>query len=154
MTGDGKPDLILVNGDNADQSQILKNYHGVRIFENEGKEKFTEKWFYPIHGASGLEVGDFDQDGKMDLFVIAFFPDRKESPKQDLVYFKQEKNGDFEPFILPNAPDFNWLTITQGDLDRDGDQDVVIGTFAFDDLYKAPTSKWSPFVILRNSKNK
>jgi hypothetical protein len=152
MNGDGFPDLVLVNGDNADQSQILKNYHGVRIFENNGKGKFEESWFYPIHGASGLEVGDFDQDGDMDLFVISFFPDRNEMMKQDLIYFGQEKNGVFEPFILENTPDLNWLTITQGDLDGDGDQDVVVGTFSFEDLYKAPTSSWRPFVILRNTK--
>lgn len=153
MNGDGFSDLILVNGDNADQSQILKNYHGVRIFENDGSGKFEETWFYPIHGASGLEIGDFDENGTMDLFVIAFFPNRKETPKQDLIYFRQAKSKNFEPFILANAPDLNWLTITKGDLDQDGDQDLVIGTFAFDDLYKAPTSNWSPFAILRNGKN-
>jgi hypothetical protein len=152
MNGDGFPDLVLVNGDNADQSQILKNYHGVRIFENDGFGKFEEAWFYPIHGASGLEIGDFDENGTMDLFVIAFFPDRKQSPKQDLIYFKQTNSKDFEPYVLANAPDLNWLTITKGDLDQDGDQDLVIGTFAFDDLYKAPTSNWSPFAILRNRK--
>jgi hypothetical protein len=151
MNGDGTPDLILVNGDNADQSQILKNYHGVRIFENKGSGKFVERWFYPMHGASGLEVGDFDQDGDVDLITIAFFPDRNQTPRQDLVYFRQGETGRFDPFILENAPEFNWLTITKGDLDSDGDQDVVIGTFAFDELYKAPTSNWRPFIILRNS---
>lgn len=154
MNGDGFPDLVLVNGDNADQSQILKNYHGVRIFENDGKGKFKERWFYPMHGASSLELGDFDEDGMKDLIVISFFPNKKETSKQDLIYFKQLKTGELQPFILENAPDFNWLTITQGDLDGDGDQDLVIGTFAFDDLYKAPTTPWSPFVILRNGKNK
>jgi hypothetical protein len=154
MTGDGLPDLILVNGDNADQSQILKNYHGVRIFRNEGSAKFSEAWFYPMHGASGLEVGDFDDDGKLDVIAIAFFPDSNQAPRQDLVYFKQGENGVFKPFVLAEAPDFNWLTITQGDLDGDGDQDLVVGTFDFDQLYKPPTESWRPFVILRNQSNK
>lgn len=150
MTGDGHSDLILVNGDNADQSQILKNYHGVRIFENDGSGRFEETWFYPMYGASGLEVGDFDQDGKSDLIAISFFPDKNQYPKQDLVYFRQDSSGEFEPFVLENSPDFHWLTISQGDLDLDGDLDILVGTFAFDQLYKAPDSSWKPFVVLRN----
>ncbi|RIW17304.1 VCBS repeat-containing protein [Algoriphagus lacus] len=150
MTGDGLPDLILVNGDNADQSQILKYYHGVRIFKNTGEGEFEESWFYPMHGASGLEVGDFDLDGDMDLVSISFFPDKNQQPKQDLIYFRQSSSGKFEPHILANSPGFHWLTISQGDVDLDGDQDLLIGTFAFDQLYKPPTDTWKPFVILRN----
>lgn len=150
MTGDGLPDLVLVNGDNADLSQILKNYHGVRIFENSGSGEFNESWFYPMHGASGLEVGDFDQDGKTDLIAISFFPEKNQNPRQDLIYFSQVSKGKFEPFVLAKAPDLHWLTISQGDLDLDGDLDILIGTFAFDQLYKAPTSSWNPFVVLRN----
>ncbi|WP_332911767.1 hypothetical protein [Algoriphagus boritolerans] len=55
---------------------------------------------------------------------------------------------------MANAPDFNWLTLTKGDLDGDGDHDIVVGTFAFDELYKQPTSDWRPFVVLRNQSNK
>lgn len=150
MTGDGVADLILVNGDNADLSQILKNYHGVRIFEGNGSGEFEESWFYPMYGASGLEVGDYDQDGLPDLIAISFFPDKNQSPKQDLIYFRQVSKGIFEPRILLKSPDFHWLTISQGDLDLDGDMDLLIGTFAFDQLYKAPSSTWSPFVVLRN----
>jgi hypothetical protein len=151
ITGDGFPDLILVNGDNADQSQILKNYHGVRIFQNNRDGSFDESWFYPMHGASGLEVGDFDQDGDLDLITISFFPDRKQMPKQDLIYFRQAGKGVFQPHVLANSPDFHWLTLAQGDVDLDGDQDVLIGTFAFNQLYKVPTEQWRPFVILRNT---
>ncbi len=150
MTGDRVPDLVLVNGDNADLSQILKNYHGVRIFENNGDGEFEERWFYPMYGASGVEVGDFDQDGDSDIIAISFFADQNQLPKQDLLYFRQNSEGKFEPFNLPDSPGYYWLTLTQGDLDLDGDQDIVIGTFAFDQLYKPPTTHWRPFVILRN----
>jgi hypothetical protein len=97
-----------------------------------------------------LEVGDFDQDGDSDLFAISFFPDKNQQPKQDLIYFRQNKEGRLEPFILTKSPGFHWLTITQGDLELDGDQDILIGTFAFDQLYKPPTTNWQPFAVLRN----
>lgn len=151
INGDGHLDLILVNGDNADLSQILKKYHGVRIFLNDGDGKFEENWFYPLHGASGIEVGDFDQDGDMDLVVLSFFPDSNQRPRQDLMYFRQDSSGDFEPFVIQENIDSHWLTMTKGDLDRDGDEDLVIGTFEFDDLYKKPSKPWRPFIILRNS---
>jgi uncharacterized protein YceK len=150
MDGDGLKDLILVNGDNADQSQILKYYHGVRIFKNQGEGKFEEAWFYPLHGASGLEISDFDQDGDLDLFVIAFFPESKQSPRQDLVYF-QKSGSTYQPFVLDVSLGFHWLTLTKGDLDLDGDEDVVVGTFEFEQLYQVPKENWKPFVILKNS---
>ncbi len=150
MTGDGHPDLVLVNGDNADLSQILKNYHGVRIFENDGSGEFEESWFYPMHGASALEVGDFDQDGRQDLVAISFFPDKTQRPKQKLVYFRQTSRGVFDPFVMADAPDLHWLAISKGDLDLDGDIDLVVGTFAFDELYRPATSHWTPFAVLRN----
>ncbi|TDQ13603.1 VCBS repeat protein [Algoriphagus boseongensis] len=151
MDEDGLKDLILVNGDNADQSQILKFFHGVRIFKNLGDGKFEESWFYPLHGASGIEISDFDLDGDLDLFVIAFFPDSGQKPRQDLVYFQQE-DFEFTPFVLKESLDYHWLTIAKGDLDLDGDEDIVVGAFEFNQLYQAPKENWKPFVILKNLK--
>lgn len=150
MNGDGFDDLITVNGDNADKSQILKNYHGVRIFLNDGKNSFEESWFYPIHGATGLEVADFDLDGDMDLFTLAFFPDRNQGPSESLIYFSQSAQMEFDPFIPAIETKNKWLTMTKGDLGMDGDLDLIVGEFDFDELYQAPKDNWKPILIFEN----
>lgn len=149
---DGQKDLILVNGDNADLSQVLKSFHGVRIFLNQGDLDFEPSWFYPMHGASGLEVDDFDQDGDQDIFVLSFFPDQNQSPKQNLLYFEQNGKMDFQAYSPVIEEDSHWLTMTKGDLDTDGDLDLVVGAFEFDDLYKQPNEAWSPIVVFKNQK--
>jgi hypothetical protein len=44
---DGDMDILYVNGDNFDYSQILKPYHGIRIYENDGSDNFQRKVFLP-----------------------------------------------------------------------------------------------------------
>ncbi|MBN3584295.1 VCBS repeat-containing protein [Algoriphagus aestuarii] len=151
MNADGRKDLVVVNGDNADLSQILKNYHGVRVFINQGDFEFEEGWFYPMHGASALEVGDFDQDGDQDLFVLSFFPDESQKPKQDLLFFRQNGTLQFTPFAPKIDFGSHWLMMTKGDLELDGDEDLVVGVFEFDDLYSKPTAAWSPILVLKNT---
>ncbi|MDF2157453.1 VCBS repeat-containing protein [Algoriphagus sp. CAU 1675] len=151
VNGDGAKDLILVNGDNADLSQILKPYHGLRIFINNGNGEFEEDFFYPMYGATGLSVEDFDQDGDLDIFVISFFPDKNEAPGLDLIYFRQEESGEFNPFYSEKIPRDGLLTIASGDIDGDQDLDVVIGKFKFDELYAQPKDQWSPILVIRNN---
>lgn len=43
MNNDGHQDIIATNGDNGDYPPILKDYHGIRIYLNNGSNQFHEK---------------------------------------------------------------------------------------------------------------
>ncbi|NJN34073.1 MAG: VCBS repeat-containing protein [Saprospiraceae bacterium] len=50
MNNDGKPDILYTNGDNADYSIVLKPYHGLRIFLNNGSNHFNQAYFSQYTG--------------------------------------------------------------------------------------------------------
>ncbi len=153
MNRDGHLDLVLVNGDNADKSHILKPYHGIRIFLNNGEYQFEESWFYPMYGASGLVIDDFDQNGELDLAVISYFPDQNQIPRKNFLFFKNLGQLDFSVHTFNNINNYGWLTIEIGDLDGDGDMDIVLGGFDFGTQYNYPKKEWVPFIVLDNKLN-
>lgn len=128
---DGFMDIVVANGDNADYSNFLKPYHGVRLFINDGTNKFEEKWFYPINGATRVLAEDFDNDGDFDFAVLSFFPDFAKSPEEGFVYLenKDSKNYEFSSFTTSQANRGNWLIMDKGDFDQDGDTDIMLGNF-------------------------
>jgi hypothetical protein len=77
---DGKPDILYTCGDNSDFSKVLKPYHGVYIFTNQGNWKFKQTYFYHIDGCTKAIAADFDHDGDLDIATIAFFADFKYHP--------------------------------------------------------------------------
>lgn len=127
---DGKFDILYTNGDNADYSMILKPYHGVRIFLNDGKNDFKESWFYNMHGASQAVTRDFDMDGDLDIAAISFFPDFNNHPEQGFIYF-ENTGSDYIPQITPVAASGRWLTLEAADIDQDGDSDIMLGALDF-----------------------
>lgn len=147
---DGKDEIMLVNGYNADQQQVLKSYQGLHLFSQDAAGEYQETWFYPLYGASGVEMGDFDQDGRQEIAVISFFGNPKEAGAQQFLYFKQDKAGKFHPHGLGEKLIGSYMTLTKGDLDLDGDLDLVLGAYFSDELYQPPFRPWRPFVVLRN----
>lgn len=131
FNGDGHLDIILANGDNADLSVILKPYHGVRIYLNDGKNNFSERWFYPIYGATRLVVDDFDKDNDLDFGVLSFFPNFQHSLEESFIYFENidATNFKFKTYTTPESTKGRWLTMDKGDFDKDGDVDIILAAF-------------------------
>jgi hypothetical protein len=130
IDNDSNLDIIYSNGDNGDYSTILKPYHGLRIFMNNGLNKFKESWFYPMHGASQFRAKDYDKDGDVDILAISFFPDFKRMPEQGLIYF-ENKAGKFKPQVTQIAKQGRWITMEAADVDQDGDYDILLGALNF-----------------------
>ncbi|MDO3643613.1 VCBS repeat-containing protein [Mucilaginibacter sp. L3T2-6] len=129
---DGLMDIITVHGDNADYSNILKAYHGIRININQGAGTFKEKFFYPIYGATRVVAEDFDKDGDIDFAVSSFFPDFTRLVDESFIYLenKDETKFSFKPYTLKSDVPLKTLTLEKADIDGDGDTDIIAGNFA------------------------
>lgn len=131
FNGDNSLDLIITNGDNADLSQVLKPYHGTRIYLNDGKNSFEERYFWPMYGASNCEVADFDLDGDLDLFTTAYFADFESEQPLSAVFLENQGNLTFLPQLIPFSNQGHWLVSEIADIDQDGDQDILLGSNLF-----------------------
>lgn len=127
FNGDGYPDIVYVNGDNFDYSRILKPYHGVRILENDGKNNFHERYFFPVYGAARAEVADFDHDGDLDILVTSNFADFANHPERGIVYLENLGGYRFRPYSFSIASNNQWNLTATADLNHDGWPDVIVG---------------------------
>lgn len=155
--GDGDEDIITVNGDNADESYVHKPYHGMRIHLNNGENQFEETYFYPMNGASRVVAHDFDQDGDIDFGLVSTFPDYATRPDYSFVYLENMDSDSytFDPHIIKN-PDARWFLMDTGDIDEDGDEDIILSafTYGFTPVPKEFTEAWKEkkvdLMVLRN----
>jgi hypothetical protein len=124
---DGDMDIIYVNGDNFDYSQILKPYHGIRILQNDRKNNFTEKYFFPVYGAGRVVIADFDLDRDPDIMVVSNFADMEKNPERGIIYLQNERLYEYTPYSFQEAAQNQWNTMELVDVDADGDMDVLVG---------------------------
>ena len=146
---DGYPDIIYTCGDNGDYTPILKPYHGVYIFLNDGKNNFHQAYFYPINGCYKAIARDFEGNGKIDIATISFFPSSQQ-PEEAFIYLKNIGNMKFQPYSLPiNTPFQKGITMDAGDLYGNGKLDLILGNgyFSSDSTNK---HKEPLFIVLKN----
>jgi len=156
---DGFTDIITVNGDNADKSYVNKPYHGMRIHLNDGKNNFTESYFYPLNGATRVIANDFDQDKDVDFALISTFPDYDNAPQFSFVYLENTNslNYNFKTQVLEDPNLGRWFLMDAGDIDADGDDDIILSSFTYvftpvpDSLSKRWNQSNTDILVLENN---
>lgn len=148
FNSDGFPDILYTCGDRGDGINQLKPYHGVYVFINNGKNEFTEEYFFPVNGCIKAMARDFDKDGDLDIAAIGFFTDNRH-PEEGFTFLKNEGNLNFEPYSLPLETKFNKATTMDvADLDADGKPDIILGHGFIGN--KAMDEKKPLFIVLKN----
>lgn len=158
FNGDGSMDILSVNGDNFDYSRVLKPYHGIRILENDGKNSFHERYFFPVYGAASAAVADFDEDGDLDILTTSNFADAERHPERGIMFFENVGLYEFEPYAFTVASGNQWNVMATGDLNDDGRLDAIIGAMdlkSIADIQRRVTSRTSeagkiPILLFEN----
>jgi len=163
LNKDGFPDILYTCGDNGDYSQVLKPYHGVYIYMNDGRGHFNQGYFFPMNGCYRAMARDFDGDGDLDIACIAYFADFRGQPEEGFVYLENEGRGAvppsgkgagrFRPYSVPGTQRGRWITMDVADADGDGRPDILLANCSVGPGFIKGAADWKKgpaFVVLHN----
>lgn len=142
IDADGDVDILLTTGDNLDiPGSPPRPYHGVRIYENDGAGTFIESYFFPMHGAYGVEAGNFDDDEELELAAVAYFL-APGSESQSFVLLDRDERGEWQPFGVASVEGGQYCRIAVGNIDDSATDEVFLGG-----CYRQPPAPEVPRLI-------
>jgi hypothetical protein len=132
-------DVLLTHGDTFDDQRV-KPYHGIQWLENTGGYPFVEHALAQMPGVHRAQAADLDRDGDLDIVACALLgggSDVDEKTLPAVVWLEQTKPGIFVRHTIElGVP--RHATLDAGDVDGDGDIDIVVGNMSID----RPSSAW------------